>query len=151
MLLQADGILRASLVAEQATLTGCIVDFQVLEINHVWQRAGFYTYAAARTILFFDLRARANQAGAVKRGTKMLTALCNPGVWVVQRVHHPEDEPVDGFLLRQAGFLDHAGLFPDQVPRGLAHFLPSAVLDAHIPGCSVHLLAARPVNLPAFR
>src|SRR5260370_17003016 len=105
MLLQADGILRASLVAEQATLTGCIVDFQVLEVNHVWQRAGFYTYAAARTILFFDLRACANQAGAVKRRTKMLTALCNPGVWVVQPPHHPELEPINGFLLRHAHIL----------------------------------------------
>src|SRR5260370_4389456 len=120
MRFHADGILRASLVAEHATLTGCIVDFQVLEVNHVWQRAGFYTYAAARTILFFDLRARANQAGTVKRRTKMLTALCNPGVWVVQRVHHPEHETIDGFLLRQAEFLEPARLFAGNVPTRLA-------------------------------
>src|SRR5260370_1541011 len=123
MRFHADGILRASLVAEHATLTGCIVDFQVLEVNHVWQRAGFYTYAAARTILFFDLRARANQAGAVKRRTKMVTALCNPGVWEVQRVHHPEDETIDGFLLRQAEFPGHAALFAHHGPPWLAHLL----------------------------
>src|SRR6266516_1864568 len=95
----ADSLLRTSLITEKATLAGSIVNFQSLEVDHIWQGTGFYTDTTAGTIFFFDLRARANQPRAIEGCAKMLATLYNPGIWVIQRVHHPEDKAIESFLL----------------------------------------------------
>src|SRR5713226_909134 len=73
----------------------------------------------------------------------MLAALRNPGKWVVEWIHHPEDETVEGLHLGKAKLFDYSYLTLDQWPADL---LQCQFQMWHISRLDPYKLAAGQIN-----
>src|SRR5215469_10900358 len=76
----------------------------------------------------------------------MLAALRNPAIGIVEGVHQPEDEAVEGLRFWKTKLLDHPGFFANQGPRRLTQLLQGQLQMGDIAWFDAHQLAADQVN-----
>src|SRR5437867_8127369 len=111
MTFDADGIFWTRFIAEQTTLACTGVDLECFEVNDIGEWAGVDTDATACAVFFFDVWTRADQPCAVEGCAEMFATLCEPGVGIIQGIHHPEDEAVEGLLFWQTKLFNNTDIF----------------------------------------